>query len=161
MNMDTRKPASAWSWVTRGLAATALALTGSVAQPAMAASTAQITVYVVGAPSTAWVEVEWQNAVDSSWHTVMGWQGDLDYTDSGAAYKQWAVASRDYGTGPFRWVVCAEEDGAVLVTSKPFKLPTDNSANLVMTLTVPTAPAAAPTASKPAATTSTTTTTTP
>ncbi len=159
MNTNAWKPTPAWSWFARGLGAMALALSGTMAQPALADTNAHITLYVVGAPSTAWVEVEWQSPADSSWHPVNGWQGNLDYTDSGAAYKQWTVASRDYGTGPFRWVVCAEEDGAVLVTSQTFKLPTDNSANLVMTLNAPatTVPAAA--TPKPAAATTTTTTT--
>ncbi len=147
MNTNTWKPIPVRLWVSRGLSALALAAGAAATQPALAASTAHITLYVTGAPSTAWVEVEWQNPVDSSWNVVTGWQGDLDRTDSGAAFKQWAVDRRDYGTGPFRWVVCVEKDGAVMATSQTFKLPTDSSANMVMTLNVTTpSPVATPSA---------------
>ncbi|MBL8092634.1 MAG: hypothetical protein JNL73_00605 [Anaerolineales bacterium] len=152
MNMNSRKPFPMRLWVSRGLGALALAAGTVVAQPAFAASTAHITLYVTGAPSTAWVEVEWQNPVDSSWQVVTGWQGDLDYTDSGVAYKQWAVDQRDYGTGPFRWVVCVKKGGAVMATSQTFKLPTDSAANLVMTLNAATTSPVASTGAKPAAT---------
>ena len=151
MNMNSRKPFPMRLWVSRGLGALALAAGTVVAQPAFAASTAHITLYVTGAPSTAWVEVEWQNPVDSSWQVVTGWQGDLDYTDSGVAYKQWAVDQRDYGTGPFLWVVCVKKGGAVMATSQTFKLPTDSAANLVITLNAATTSPVAPTGAKPTA----------
>lgn len=128
------------SWVTRGLGALAMVSTLAVAhpvaaQPAVAESTAHITLYPTGAPATAWVTVEWQKPSDGTWATVTGWQGDLDYTQAGVAYKQWSVERRDYGTGPFRWVVFATNGGSVWGTSPSFTLPTDASANLVTTLT--------------------------
>lgn len=129
------------SWAARGLGAAALVSGMLTALPVKADDPAVITAYAPGAPETAWIAVQWQNT-DSTWHTVAGWQGDLDYTSSGVPFKQWAVASADYGTGPFRFVVYAQEDGAVWATSESFTLPSSLGQNVEETLSGSTASAA-------------------
>ena len=109
-------------WAARGLSVAALTASLMAAQPAFAETPSTITAYAPGAPATAWIAVQWQNT-DSTWYTVDGWQGDLDYTTYGVAYKQWTVESADYGKGPFRWVVYATEGGAVWAVSSAFDLP--------------------------------------
>jgi hypothetical protein len=37
--------------------------------------------------------------------------------------KIWWVAQRDFGTGPFRWVIYEGQGGRLLATSEPFYLP--------------------------------------
>ncbi len=109
-------------WAARGMSVAVLTASLLVAQPVLAESPSTITAYAPGAPATAWIAVQWQNT-DSTWYTVDGWQGDLDYTTYGVAYKQWAVDSADYGKGPFRWVVYTTEGGAVWAVSNSFDLP--------------------------------------
>lgn len=140
------------SWTARGLGAAALASGMLAAQPVQADDTAVITAYAPGAPETAWIAVQWQNT-DLTWHTVDGWQGDLDYTSSGVPFKQWAVASADYGTGPFRFVVYAQEDGAVWATSDSFTLPSSLGQNVEETLKGASAVATTSAATTSAATT--------
>jgi hypothetical protein len=48
----------------------------------------------------AWSVVQWQD-VNGNWHDVEGWRGTLD----SSGYIRWWVAARDFGTGPFRWVI--------------------------------------------------------
>lgn len=150
--MKTWKLTPMASWAVRSLGAAALASGMLTAQSVQADDSAVITAYAPGAPETAWIAVQWQNT-DLTWHTVDGWQGDLDYTSSGVPFKQWAVASADYGTGPFRFVVYAQEDGAVWATSDSFTLPASLGNNVEETLT---GSAVASTTSSTTATTTTT-----
>ena len=64
--------------------------------------------------------VQWQDGL-GDWHDVDGWRGTLDqfYTDGGR--KTWWVSERDFGTGPFRWVVYEGDD--TLAVSESFYLP--------------------------------------
>ncbi len=62
----------------------------------------------------AWSTVQWQDAA-GRWHEVEGWRGHLDRQ----GVKRWWVSSRDFGRGPFRWVVV---NGPA---SGPFYLPTE------------------------------------
>jgi len=48
-----------------------------------------------------------------------GWQGTLD----AGHRKQWWVADKDLGTGPFRWVVYQDQAAPPLAASEPFYLP--------------------------------------
>lgn len=50
------------------------------------------------------------------WHDMDGWRGEIK-----GGYVTWYVASKDFGTGPFRWLVY--RDGAILETSESFRLP--------------------------------------
>ena len=73
-----------------------------------------------------WTAVEWQGE-DGAWHGVAGWQGTLM-----AGRQRWAVFARNFGQGPFRWVVYAAADKAVLGTSAPFHLPKTNGEELLI-----------------------------
>jgi hypothetical protein len=62
--------------------------------------------------------VQWQDG-RGGWHDVEGWQGELDEGQQ----KVWWVLEKDFGTGPFRWVVLARKAGPVWKTSAAFTLP--------------------------------------
>jgi hypothetical protein len=79
-----------------------------------------------------WTVVQWQDAW-GDWHTVEGWQGELDgvaIDDAGvvSGHKTWWVAEKDFGTGPFRWMVSQGKGGPLLAASQPFDLPSVNRA---------------------------------
>lgn len=96
---------------------------------------ATITVYAPGAPTGAWVSVQWQDR-SGAWRDVTGWQSGIEVgEDSDLAFKQWAVYPEDYGRGPFRWVILTELDGTAWATSPKFFLPNGDGASLSMTLT--------------------------
>ncbi len=80
-------------------------------------------------PVGAWTVVQWQDSA-GNWHDVEGWQGPPD-ADGG---KSWWVAAKDFGTGPFRWVVQQGPGGRVLGMSAPFHLP--SGAAEIMQVTV-------------------------
>lgn len=133
--MDKRRRVPAWSWAVKALSAVALvAGLAAIAQPAQAAYSARITAVIPGAPAAAWVMVQRQDAAGGAWQAVSGWEGALDYTKQGVAYKQFAVSSDDYGKGTYRWVVYVEQGGAVWATSDGFNLPKVNGVNQTMTV---------------------------
>ncbi len=74
-----------------------------------------------------WASVEWEDS-DGGWQLVDGWQG------STSGSQTWIVEVKDFGTGPFRWVVKDGPDGNVLGTSSEFMLPT--GANQVQNVSV-------------------------
>ena len=59
---------------------------------------------------------------------VEGWQGTFDDAQTGGRTKQWWVAEKDFGTGPFRWLVYQEQGGPMLAASESFDLPAFNGA---------------------------------
>lgn len=67
-------------------------------------------------PDGAWAVVQWQNSV-GGWEDVDGWQGPLPQN------TRWWVAEKDFGDGPFRWVMKHGIEGPVLGTSEAFNLP--------------------------------------
>lgn len=69
-------------------------------------------------PAGVWTVVQWQDSA-GNWHDVEGWQGVPD-ADGG---KRWWVAAKDFGTGPFRWVVQQGPGDPLLGMSAPFHLP--------------------------------------
>jgi len=74
-----------------------------------------------------WSAVQWQDS-NGDWQTVEGWQGSLDER----GVRRWWVAAKDFGTGPFRWVVGdTTQPGAI---SNPFNLPAVGAATLVVTI---------------------------
>jgi hypothetical protein len=81
-------------------------------------ATIELTAWPPGADSV----VQWQD-INGHWQSVDGWHGSLDNT----GYIRWWVAVKDFGTGPFRWVVGQSN-------SAPFNLP----AGAGQTLTVET-----------------------
>ncbi len=76
----------------------------------------------------AWSVVQWQD-INGNWQDVDGWRGWLDETGS----RRWWVAAKDFGTGPFRWVV--GQSAAPTATSEPFHLPAVGAETLRVTLT--------------------------
>jgi hypothetical protein len=61
--------------------------------------------------------VQWQGT-DGRWHNVDGWRREI----TGGAIS-WAVAEKDFGTGPFRWLVFNSDSGRPLAISESFFLP--------------------------------------
>jgi hypothetical protein len=95
---------------------------------------ATITVNVPGAPQGAWVGIQWRDAL-GRWHDVDGWQSALvPSLTANQQTKTWGVNPKDFGTGPFRWVISSEFGGRVLGTSPQFFLPSGNGASLTMTV---------------------------
>jgi hypothetical protein len=84
------------------------------------------------APAKAWSMVQWQNELDD-WYDVEGWQGSLD----GNGYQRWWVHEKDFGNGPFRWVVRQGKDGPVLGISQAFNLPGGTNEAVRVTVSVP------------------------
>ncbi len=69
-----------------------------------------------------WTVVQWQDAL-GDWHDVEGWRGTLDEVAKGEGRKVWWLPAELFGAGPFRWVIYAQPDGAVLASSPAFHLP--------------------------------------
>jgi hypothetical protein len=69
-------------------------------------------------PPEVWTVVQWQDAA-GNWHDVEGWRGTTDQVN----YRRWWVHPKDFGTGPFRWVMTDGLNGASLATSDSFNLP--------------------------------------
>ena len=90
---------------------------------------AYIELQVAGPPVGAWTVVQWQDSANG-WHDVEGWQGSV----GASGYQLWWVAAKDFGTGPFRWVVKQGSGGPVLGTSEVFNLP--GGANETVQVTV-------------------------
>ena len=70
-------------------------------------------------PLEAWTVIQWQDTA-GTWHDVAGWQGTLEPVGN----KRWWVAAKDFGRGPFRWLVRQGQTGHKLTVSTPFNLPT-------------------------------------
>ena len=56
----------------------------------------------------AWSVVQWQDSA-GNWHDVEGWRGTLD----SQGYIRWWVDAKDFGTGPFRWVISGGDSVSV------------------------------------------------
>ncbi len=67
-----------------------------------------------------WSIVQWQDA-QGRWNDVKGWRGDV----TGGSIRWW-VEERDFGKGPFRWLVFSHEGGTLLAMSHSFNLPTQS-----------------------------------
>lgn len=78
------------------------------------------TILLQNAPTGVWSAVQWQDA-NGDWQTVEGWQGAVDANGA----KQWWVAQKDFGSGPFRWLV---GDAA----SESFTLPAEANSTLIV-----------------------------
>jgi hypothetical protein len=85
-----------------------------------------IRLVVTPAQDGLWSVVEWQG-VDGVWHIVEGWQGAIE-----GGSKRWAVYERNFGDGPFRWVVTSTFDGETVGISTPFKLPDNEGVELLI-----------------------------
>lgn len=76
-----------------------------------------------------WTVVQWQDT-NNDWHDVEGWRGAA--TDGTV---KWWVAQKDFGTGPFRWVVSKTKDEKIIATSQAFYLP--SMANEIVSIAIP------------------------
>jgi hypothetical protein len=63
---------------------------------------------VVPEHAGAWSVVQWQDSA-GNWHDAEGWRGTLD----SSGYICWWVAAKDFGTGPFRWVITGGDSVSV------------------------------------------------
>jgi hypothetical protein len=79
------------------------------------------------APDGAAAVVQWQDSA-GGWQDVTGWQGAI--SDS----SRWWVHPKDFGTGPFRWVVTTGADTTAWGVSEPFHLP--SAANVLLQIAV-------------------------
>jgi hypothetical protein len=79
---------------------------------------AYIELHLQSAPAGLWAIVQWQDSA-GAWHDVEGWHGTLDASGS----RRWWVAAKDFGTGPFRWVIYWVQGDELLAESDPFNLP--------------------------------------
>jgi hypothetical protein len=69
-----------------------------------------------------WTIVQWEN-FDGGWHDVNGWRGQFNQNSQ----VVWGVNQKDFGTGPFRWIIYDTENAnKVLWTSDSFHLPMHN-----------------------------------
>jgi hypothetical protein len=108
----------------------ALVLSGlvfSVAPPTMVSAAAQnlaeggIQLQIIAPPAGAYVGVQFQFP-NGTWANVDAWTGPLDPTAHG--YVKYWVDPKDFGKGPFRWVVWDKQGGKVLAMSAAFYFPT-------------------------------------
>lgn len=85
-----------------------------------------IRLVVTPAQDGLWSVVEWQGG-DGTWHVVDGWQGTVE-----AGSKRWAVYEKNFGEGPFRWVIYKSAAGELVGRSLPFVLPTSAGEELTV-----------------------------
>ncbi len=75
-------------------------------------------------PAGAWAGVQWFDPAAQQWTNVEGWFGPLVPSDDGRIAR-W-VEPKDYGAGPYRWVVYDKDPhqgGTLWGVSDPFNLP--------------------------------------
>ncbi len=78
---------------------------------------AYIELQLQSAQAGLWTVVQWQDSA-GEWHNVDGWQGPPEGNG-----RQWWVEAKNFGKGPFRWVVTRGPGGAQAGISAPFNLP--------------------------------------
>ena len=69
-----------------------------------------------------WTVVQWQDGL-GRWHDVEGWQGKMEVIGGDQATRSWWVDHKDFGAGPFRWLICQENCHNPLGASASFYLP--------------------------------------
>ena len=98
-------------------------LVGLPAMPALADSTATITVFARGATMGQPFEVQWGDPL-GGWHTVDGWKGTLDNINpQGVPFVSLGVFSGNFGQGPFRWVIYYPDGKTIWAIGPSFNLP--------------------------------------
>lgn len=80
---------------------------------------AHIELHVQPAHGQLWAAVQWEDST-GTWNDVEGWRGELDPDGT----QRWWVAPKDFGTGPFQWIILSGPNGKLLTASSPFYLPT-------------------------------------
>lgn len=66
--------------------------------------------------------VQWEDGL-GNWHDVDGWRSELTWLTSYVFFQPWGVAPKDFGTGPFRWLIYNPKTGKTLGTTNSFYLP--------------------------------------
>src|SRR5689334_22639984 len=66
--------------------------------------------------------VQWGDGL-GKWHDVDGWRSELSWLTSYVFFQAWGVAPKDFGTGPFRWLVYNPKTGKTVATTDSFYLP--------------------------------------
>ncbi len=82
-----------------------------------------------------WTVVQWQDP-QGAWHDVETWRGILDEINQHKGDKLWWVYPRDFGTGPFRWLVYDRPNGQVLAASRSFNLPGASNQHVIVEVTL-------------------------
>jgi len=75
-----------------------------------------------------WSVVQWQDA-QGDWQDIDGWSG---WVDNGRTI--WWAEEKDWGKGPYRWVVYEGQGGLLMATSDEFHLPETRQEPLVVTV---------------------------
>ena len=78
-----------------------------------------------------WSVVQWQDE-QGGWHDIESWRGTVV---NGRTI--WWVEEKDFGKGPYRWLVFAHEKGTLLATSDLFNFPAQPKTQLVVEVTLP------------------------
>lgn len=72
-----------------------------------------------------WSVVQWRNP-QGVWENVEGWTGAIEF-----GRKRWWIHPDAYGSGPFRWLLYAQEGGGLLAASAEFNLPENKDQMIV------------------------------
>ena len=114
--------------------------------PPPSSTVGTIELCAVAPPANAWVEVQWEDALEG-WHTVPVWSGLLlpmvPPDQPGAVCTIRWVVPDDFGAGPFRWVVYDSHGGATWGITDQFYFPT-YAGEWVLTHAVAQSPATGP-----------------
>jgi formylglycine-generating enzyme required for sulfatase activity len=85
---------------------------------------AAIVLTVMDPPLGAWTAVQWSNADQIVWHNVDNWVVPLALDEENKMF--WGVDAKDFGTGPYRWVIYDKDPargGKILGASQLFNFP--------------------------------------
>lgn len=75
--------------------------------------------------------VQWQDD-QGGWHDIESWRGAVN---NGRTI--WWVEEKDFGKGPYRWLVFDQEGGTLLATSELFNFPDEPKAQQVVEVALP------------------------
>lgn len=92
---------------------------------------AAIVLHTSPARDDLWSVVQWQDD-QGGWHDIESWRGTVV---SGRTI--WWVEEKDFGKGPYRWLVFTQEGGSLLATSALFNFPAKPKAQQVVEVTLP------------------------
>lgn len=79
-----------------------------------------------------WTAVQWQDPL-GDWYLVDGWQGNPDNKQQ----VTWWVAPADLGSGPFRWLIFADDtQNNLLHSTDSFTLPAHSNQDMQITAVI-------------------------